>query len=98
MFAKVSEENVASVFRVEEEAEQVTIKLLGLLKSTIFWDTTPCNQLKINRRFGGIYGLHLQGQKQQNRTLFSTCFQAGFLLGLFFNPEYGGNMYLRNVG
>jgi hypothetical protein len=23
---------------------------------------------------------------------------AGFLLGLFFDPEYGGDMFLRNVG
>jgi hypothetical protein len=30
--------------------------------------------------------------------LFSTCFHAGFLLVLFFYPEDGGNMFLRNVG
>jgi hypothetical protein len=26
------------------------------------------------------------------------CFYAGFLLGLFFDPEDGGDMFLRNVG
>jgi hypothetical protein len=31
------------------------------------------------------------------RVCFATCFHAGFLLGLFFDPEDGGNMFLRNV-
>jgi hypothetical protein len=55
-------------------------------KSTISWDTTPCSLLKVNRRFGGKY------------CPLATCFHAGFLLGLFFDPEDGGNMFLRNVG
>jgi hypothetical protein len=41
-----------------------------------------CSLLKINRRFRGTY-LH---------------FQADFLLGLFFDPEAGGDMFLRIVG
>jgi hypothetical protein len=28
----------------------------------------------------------------------ATCFQAGFLLGLFSDPEDGGDMFLRNIG
>jgi hypothetical protein len=28
----------------------------------------------------------------------ATYFHAGFLLGLFFDPEHGGDMFLRNVG
>jgi hypothetical protein len=35
--------------------------------------------------------LHLQG-------LLVTCFHAGFLHGLIFDPEDGGDMALRNVG
>jgi hypothetical protein len=27
----------------------------------------------------------------------ATCFHAGFLLGLFFDPEDGGDMFIRNV-
>jgi hypothetical protein len=29
--------------------------------------------------------------------LLATCFHAGFLLGLFFNLEDGGDMFLQNV-
>jgi hypothetical protein len=45
-----------------------------IMKSTIFWDVTPCSPLKVNL-------LH-----------------AGFLLGLFFDPEDRGDVILRNVG
>jgi hypothetical protein len=34
-----------------------------VMKSTIFWDITPCSLLRINRCFGGTYCLQLQGQK-----------------------------------
>jgi hypothetical protein len=59
-----------------------------VIKSNIFWDITPCGPLKVNRRFGGTYRLHL----------LATCFHAGFLLGLVVDPKYAGDMFLRNVG
>jgi hypothetical protein len=34
------------------------------LKSTVFWDITPCCPLKVNRRFGGTYCLNLQGRAE----------------------------------
>jgi hypothetical protein len=34
-----------------------------VMKSTIFWDIPPSSLLKVNRRFGGTYRLHLQGQR-----------------------------------
>jgi hypothetical protein len=33
------------------------------LKSSIFWDITPCSLLKVKRRLGGIYRFHLQGRR-----------------------------------
>jgi hypothetical protein len=32
----------------------------GIIKSTIFWDITPCSPLKVNQCFRGTYRLHLQ--------------------------------------
>jgi hypothetical protein len=32
------------------------------------------------------------------QVLLASCFHAGFLLGLFFDPEDRGNMFLQNVG
>jgi hypothetical protein len=32
------------------------------LKNAIFWDVAPCSSC-VNRRFGGMYRLHLQGRK-----------------------------------
>jgi hypothetical protein len=34
----------------------------------------------------------------ENRTLFAISIHTGFLFSLFFNPEDGGDMFLRNVG
>jgi hypothetical protein len=52
--------------------------------------------------FGGTCRLHLHGRinrakYQLESARIATCFDAGFFLGLF-DPENGGDMYLRNVG
>jgi hypothetical protein len=54
-----------------------------VMKSSICWDITPCSPLKVNRRFGG-----------------SACnlLHAAFLPDLFFDPEDGSDMHLRNLG
>jgi hypothetical protein len=46
-----------------------------VMKSSVFWDITPCSV-----------------------ALLATCFQASFLLDLFFDSEIGGDTFLRNVG
>jgi hypothetical protein len=57
------------------------------MKSSVFWNIMLCSLLNINRRFEGRYESRWQAD-----------FHAGFLLGLFFNLEDGGDMFLRNVG
>jgi hypothetical protein len=48
-----------------------------VMKSTIFWDITPCSPLSFNRHFGEIYRLHLQGQKiSRARNQRETRWQA----------------------
>jgi hypothetical protein len=75
-----------------------------VMESIIFWDVTPCSLLSFNRRFGGTYRLHLQGRRnnfsktQQASTLLATCLPAGYCWNYFFDPEDGGDMFLRNVG
>jgi hypothetical protein len=49
----------------------VTVLTAVVTKATIFWDITPCSPLKVNRRFGGTYRLHLQGGH-----LLSHCYLA----------------------
>jgi hypothetical protein len=49
--------------------------------SSFFLVITPCSLLKVTWRFA----------------LPATCFQAGFFLSLFFDPEDGGDMFLQKV-
>jgi hypothetical protein len=62
-----------------------------VMKGTIFWDITPCSPLKVNRHFMSYQssGLKVSQARNQHDTLF-------FFLS-FFDPEYGGDMFLRNV-
>jgi hypothetical protein len=61
-----------------------------IMKSTIFWDIMPYSPLSVNRRFGGTYRLHLQGKPPAFALVSCSAY--------FFDPEAGGDMFLRNVG
>jgi hypothetical protein len=69
--------------------------------SSVFWDITLCIPLKVDIRFGGTCSLHHHGgRKSQARNQHEAGSKQGFadfLLDLYFSPEYGGNMFLRNV-
>jgi hypothetical protein len=69
------------------------------LKSTVFWDITPCSPLKVNGRFGGTSSPS-SGSKNKPRNQNeagsyqnsdSDCYllHASFLLVLVFGPQCG---------
>jgi hypothetical protein len=65
---------------------------LALKEYRLVGYNVPCRPLEVNRRFGGTYRLFVTCYR-----LFVTCFHTIFLLGLFFDPEDGGDMFLRNT-
>jgi hypothetical protein len=67
-----------------------------VMESSASWCITPCSPLKDNRRFGG--NISPPVFVYNPKCLFATYFHDGFLLGLFIDPEDGGDMSLRNVG
>jgi hypothetical protein len=59
------------------------IKLITL-KSSVFWDITLCNPLKVNRYFKRTYGLHLQGWRvSQERNYYETGSKQRLLTSCF---------------
>jgi hypothetical protein len=65
------------------------------IKSSIFWDITPCSLLEVIRRFGGTYRLCLQCRRiSQARNQRENRWQAE--LCLLFGPDDGGDMLLRD--
>jgi hypothetical protein len=68
-----------------------------VMKSSIFWDITPCSPLKVNC-FRETCHLQLQGWRiSQARDQHATVFLLVFCVS-FFSPEERGDMFLQNVG
>jgi hypothetical protein len=70
-----------------------------LLKDVVFWDVAPrgCNgksDVSEEHFASSPHRLSPQGKK----TVSASSYIVGLLFLLFFVPEYGGYMYLRNVG
>jgi hypothetical protein len=64
------------------------------MKNTISWDITICGPLTVNGRFRESYHCHFQGRRISEAV---ANIQAYCKL-LLFNREYGGEIFLRNVG
>lgn len=67
---------------------------------SVFRDVTPYSLLEVSWSFG-THRFHLQGKelagKKNVKALDATCFHAGLLLSLLFDPEDWSNIPLRNV-
>jgi hypothetical protein len=74
--------------RFRGEPEDLNIWHCFEVKISISWDVMPCSSLKTNLRFEGTFHLHLQGRR---------ITQGRNQLELFFDPEDGANVFLRNV-
>jgi hypothetical protein len=94
-------ESKCSILGVKDEVQhayKTTGKIVGfevftavVMKSTIFWDITPCNPLEVNPRFGETYRLHLQGRRvRQARNQSEIRWPT--------EPEDGRGIFLRNAG
>jgi hypothetical protein len=57
-----------------------------VMKNSIFWDTTPCSPLKVNRHFGGTCGLHVLGRRINHARKMN---KAGSKQKLIFNGLRG---------
>jgi hypothetical protein len=68
-----------------------------ILKSSVFWDITPCIPLKVNRRFGRMSprSTWLKSKPKQQTSMKQAASKAlrhaDLLLSLLFNPEHGGD-------
>jgi hypothetical protein len=103
---------LVALYKYYTEMQEAWFQVLTavVVKNSVFWDITPCSLLKVSRRFGRTYGFHLQNwrvsqarnrhEADSKQMLINSCclLYAVFLLGLLFNTEDGGDMFLRNVG
>jgi hypothetical protein len=73
----------------------------GYEEFSVSWGITPCTLVKVNRRFGWTHRFYLEGgrvNQARNQLIEAGSKQNGLLLGLFFDPEDGVNVFFRNVG
>jgi hypothetical protein len=68
-----------------------------IMKNVIFWDMALCSSC-VNRRFGGMYRLHLQGRKIRYRvTSVSRCLQTAVPPKCRFTQNLHGATYQKTA-
>jgi hypothetical protein len=69
------------------------------MKNSVLWVVTQCSYGRL-QCFGGTCSLQLKGQRVSQSETCRTrlCAYAGVLLGLLFDPEDGGDIFLWNTG
>jgi hypothetical protein len=77
-----------------------SFKTLTELKNTIFWDAIPCSPIEFHLCLVRTYYIYFQNQRvcQARNQKEAAGKESGLLLGLLFNPEDEGSMFLRNFG
>jgi hypothetical protein len=73
-------------------------------KIIILWDVTPCRLVGFQvlrvvvMKSSTFWDITLCSPSRVNHCLRRTCYlHAGCLLGLFFDPEDGADMILKNI-
>jgi hypothetical protein len=76
-----------------------------LLSDSVLWDITPCRPLKVNRRFGETFRLHLQARKiSRTRNRRESRWQAELVSHWFLAQlvlrfsRCSAHVFFRNVG
>jgi hypothetical protein len=100
-FDKVNEEEICVLHIGINNMDHAgfTVLTAVVMKSSILWDISPISPLKNNRRFGETYLLYIQGSRMSHAKNSKVCYllHAGFLLGLFFDPEDGSDIFLQRT-
>jgi hypothetical protein len=72
------------------------------MKSSVFWGISACCPLKANRRFGehvaSIFQVEEYAKKETSvKVELFALLSQWFLLGIHFDPDDGGDMFLQNI-
>jgi hypothetical protein len=76
--------------------------LTTVVMTSKIWDITPCSSLSTDfskEHIASIFRVEKisWARNQRESRLIVTRFHAGSLLSLFYYPEDGGDMFLRNI-
>jgi hypothetical protein len=74
-----------------------TLKMEAICSSEMSVDTQRTTRRYIPED-GTLHNHRCENLRKRLIALLATCIHSGFLLGLYFDREDGGDMFLRNFG